>query len=218
MSASDRRISSSRKYAFSTGVFHGSKYPVEHFMNAPAIHVGTFGAAAIVSTGKWTGSQIPDTSWEAPEEDFELNNLKRAHGGAYKVLGLGSDDESVRANIHPFKFSRSARFQKLIVPDDVANAAHFNLLEDLGDKHKQTVGASAASGFESPLFEHTYNQLRSGKIIPYRNSVESRSHMMTDPKNPSYDPTDTSNRRYAPEVSFVVPNPRLNLEQFKDHR
>ena len=172
------------KAAPRSAVFHYSAYKSpKEYLDAPFLHVGSAEQAATVATARSNGA-------------WYLNTFGR--------LQL---DPHTDESITKFSFSPKAEFHPTVVSDEVANRAHEQVAREQGlEVSGDITGAFNGPSDETVVNYHTKqaaDALRSGKIVPYRNT-----HEMADTKN--WPENSDKNA-----MSYLIPNPKLNLQQFK---
>lgn len=176
-----------RRQHFSRGIFHGSEFPPEHYLKAPLIHVGSWDSA-LASVDPQNKRSIPDEWGDTPHSDYEK-----------KVTAF---DVSPTASVH-----------RVTVPDKIANEAHAHFLRQQNLPVPESVAASRSfHGKDHPLVKTALKALNAGKIVPYTNDYE----MARDSDGfavETYNEDGTVDE--GPEISYMVPNPKLNLRQFK---
>lgn len=168
------------------------------------------------SSGVYHGSEHP------PE--YYLNSPVLhvgSYGAAQAALQPAPWDEyeeenDVDSKITAFDVAPTAKVHRITVPDKIANEAHAHFLREQGMPVSQSVEYSRShKGTQHPLVRSALNALRQGKIVPYENEVE----MERDAEGwavPQYD--ESGKEVEGPEISYMVPNPKLNLKQFTQNQ
>lgn len=167
----------SRRSHFENGVYHGSIKHPHQYLEAPMIHVGTYGSAHVRVHSLSKSNFSESDKWFNPEEMSSLVKRYRFHP---------------EAKVYPHIFS-----------DRTANSAQ------MISSHIPKDGQVTKLDDEEPDAMTAAQLLNKGTIIAYSNTVENLpSHIspnrLSGPKG----------ELYVPEVSFVVPKPKLNLIQF----
>lgn len=167
-------------------VYHYSAHPVEKYMKAPLLHVGSAEQAATVA----------DDKWHRPAQGSYFYDGSTNHRGI--PLVPTENPETTKFTFHP-----NAVFHPNVVSDEIINRAHQQVAEEQGIK----VGRDIIGFNTSPSTETVINRkvaevsdaLRSGQIVPYVNLHE-MSNVDEWPKG--------SDRN---SMSYLVPNPKKNL-------
>lgn len=176
----------SRKEHFVSGLYHGSEFPPEHYLKAPLIHMGSWDSA-IYAVDPQNERSIPD--------DWGGDRL-----------------EEYEKKVTEFLPSPTASVHRITVPDKIANEAHAHYLQQMGLPVPLTVSSSRSfHGKSHPLVKSALKALNAGKIVPYTNDYE----MARDSEGWALEQyNDDGSIDDSPEISYMVPTPKLNLQQF----
>ena len=175
-------------------VFHYSRLPSSEYLKAPLLHVGSAEQAATRATYNAGGTL---GKWFVPEGAMMWSG---------KPATEGVTPPSERGGVTKYTISSEAPVYPHTVTDEIANRAHAQYLKDTGKEVPLDINYTY-SDETTPFTEHHVRKvtdaLHSGQVVPYSNTYEMEdSHQW---------PVGSDKNT----MSYIVPNPKLNLQQFK---